>query len=794
MREVNRAFVELLGIPKTGLVGKPLVLYIHPDERENFHLNLDRITSGQKKPNENIEWETRVKSRNGTSFPATMTVARIRNRQGEETGLRWLVHDLTVSKIAARRKLLLTKTQAKHRETKEANRLLHALIETMPIGVIIADSDGTIAVVNTAGREILGSSVSGSVEYPNHSFTVYSMNGTLLAPEDLPLARVMKEGRPTQNVEFIVRREDGEERAILSGAAPILDESNQVVSGITVFQDITERRRSRQALRDHAYRLQVLRSANDAILTSASFDELVESVLPYSHQLLPCQLASLVVFDMQKGDGVLYNSHADNQTRVKMRQRIAIDKGWPLEELKRGELQITKDITNLVHKPAMFEAVQETGIRSMVSAPLVSNNQLLGTLIFGFAESLNLTADHLDTILQMSGKLALGVLQIRQREELHHHATHLERMVDERTAALRDSEERFRTILHASPFGIALLDTEGKIVVTNPTFRTLTGLATGELTGMSFGRFIDLSDKKVDREIYENLVAGKLTKYQDENRYVSREGDIRWHQITISPIKLPPGEKRWMAVAIMEDITDKKKIQEALARTEKLTMAGRLGASLAHEINNPLQAIIGCLGLADEMLDKDDDVKQYLDIAMQELERTAGIVSQLRDMSRQPGLLIKRTADLNEIVEKSLLLTRKRCQNESIVVNWDPDDELPPIPVAKDRIQQVLLNLILNAIEAMEGGGQLDISTTRTSQPEGVRITVADNGIGIEPDRLSRIFEPFNSNRTEGLGLGLFISRRIITEDHGGHIDVESQVGQGSTFTVFLPVDFESNE
>jgi signal transduction histidine kinase len=94
----------------------------------------------------------------------------------------------------------------------------------------------------------------------------------------------------------------------------------------------------------------------------------------------------------------------------------------------------------------------------------------------------------------------------------------------------------------------------------------------------------------------------------------------------------------------------------------------------------------------------------------------------------------------------------------------------------------------------MEGGGQLDISTTRTSQPEGVRITVADNGIGIEPDRLSRIFEPFNSNRTEGLGLGLFISRRIITEDHGGHIDVESQVGQGSTFTVFLPVDFESNE
>jgi two-component system sensor histidine kinase HydH len=309
-----------------------------------------------------------------------------------------------------------------------------------------------------------------------------------------------------------------------------------------------------------------------------------------------------------------------------------------------------------------------------------------------------------------------------------------------------------------------------------------------ELTGVSFGNFINLANKTDDHdEIYAEMASGTRTKYEGESQYINKTGEVYWYQITISPIKKPTGDKSWLAVATMEDITEKKKVQEALSRTERLTMAGRLGASLAHEINNPLQSVIGCLGLAEEMLADGDEVKHYLDIAMQELERTADIVSQLRDMSRVPGVLSKKPVDVNALIEKALLLTRKRCQTQSIMVKWEPDDGLHQIPLAADRIQQVLLNLILNAVEAMEGGGQLEISTARTSEPDGVCIRIADNGIGIEPNSFPTLFEPFNSNRTEGLGLGLFISRRIINDEHGGHIDVESRPGEGTAFNIHLP-------
>ncbi|MGD8599676.1 MAG: ATP-binding protein, partial [Anaerolineae bacterium] len=113
--------------------------------------------------------------------------------------------------------------------------------------------------------------------------------------------------------------------------------------------------------------------------------------------------------------------------------------------------------------------------------------------------------------------------------------------------------------------------------------------------------------------------------------------------------------------------------------------------------------------------------------------------------------------------------------------------DLPPVPLVPDRMQQVCLNLVLNAVEAMPRGGLLRVSTSVTGQPQGVRIRFADTGVGIAPDTLPQIFEPFHSTRREGLGLGLYISKKVI-DDHGGQIEVESQVGEGTTFTVWLPV------
>jgi PAS domain S-box-containing protein len=785
--EANPAAENLLGIPKKRLLNKPLILYLHPSERDRFHSWLERLAVEQKKDEKRPEWEMRFQRHGRPAFPAALTVVPLQDKAHGQSGLLWTLRDLTASKRAARRELLLTKTQVQHRETKEANRLLQALIETMPIGTIIADSEGVIAIVNSAGREILGSSISGPVESPNQSFTTHQLDGASLPPLDRPLARAMRTCEPVRNFEFMIRRADGEERVLLSSAAPVLNEAGEVVSGITIFQDITERKRSREVLRKYAYRLQVLRSANEAILTANTLDELLESVLPYVHQLLPCQLASLLVFDPLKDEGIAYGSYARDESLVERNLQVPIDKRWPLEELARGEVQIVDDLAELVDQPELVTALHERDVRSMIAAPLVYKNRLLGTLNLGFRESVKLAADEMDIVLQMAGKLAIGVLQIRQRQELNQYATQLEQKVARRTQELLDSEERFRTLLNESSFGIALLDTEGRIVISNPALRDMTGQEADQAAGEEFGRFIDLTDKRDVHEIYAALEAGTLTKYQGESHYIRADGDVRWHQVTISLIRRIRNERPWLAVATLEDITEQKRIQAALAKTERLAMAGRLGASLAHEISNPLQSVIGCLGLAEEMMESNDEVQRYLEVAMQELERTAGIVKQLRNLSREHRPMSKTPTDMNALLEKTLLLTRKRCQTQSVEVKWEADRSLPQIPVAADRIQQVFLNLVLNAVDAMQTGGRLDISTSRTSQPDGVRVAFSDNGIGIAPDRLPMIFEPFNSIRTEGLGLGLFISRRIVEEEHSGHIEVESRPGEGSTFSVYLP-------
>jgi len=196
--------------------------------------------------------------------------------------------------------------------------------------------------------------------------------------------------------------------------------------------------------------------------------------------------------------------------------------------------------------------------------------------------------------------------------------------------------------------------------------------------------------------------------------------------------------------------------------------------------------VIGCLGLAEEMLEDGNQVRSYLDIAMEELERTAKIVNQLRDLSRPSDMKNKQPIDLNTLVEKVLFLTRKIRQTNRVELIWDPADRLPLVPLVAESIQQVCINLVLNAIAAMPEGGQLEVTTHLTDAPAGVCITFMDTGTGIEPAHMERIFEPFYSTHLEGLGLGLFISKKII-EQHDGQIEVESHPEKGTTFQIWLP-------
>lgn len=229
-----------------------------------------------------------------------------------------------------------------------------------------------------------------------------------------------------------------------------------------------------------------------------------------------------------------------------------------------------------------------------------------------------------------------------------------------------------------------------------------------------------------------------------------------------------------------------------LLQSAKLAATGKLAASIAHEINNPLQSVQSCIYLVADGLTSGSPNRQYLDIAREEVDRIAKIIQRLADLYR-PSQEGQRSVQLNTLLETVLALMTKRFQQSNVKVVAVLGSDLPPVTAVADQVKQVFFNLLLNAVEAMPEGGELSVSSqvVEKGQRCQVEVLVRDSGVGIAPEALGRIFDPFYTTKAKGTGLGLSISHDIV-ERHGGTIRVESRVGNGSAFVVALPVSGRS--
>ena len=224
--------------------------------------------------------------------------------------------------------------------------------------------------------------------------------------------------------------------------------------------------------------------------------------------------------------------------------------------------------------------------------------------------------------------------------------------------------------------------------------------------------------------------------------------------------------------------------QMQVVQTEKLAATGRLAASLAHEINNPLQAIHNSLQLMLSFQLEADEQQEYLQIADEEIERLMNLVASVLDFARPPQREMRAT-NLNDVVNRVLALAGKYLQHRRVAVKRTLSSGLPSIVVSPDELEQVFINLVLNAVDAMPEGGTLHVASWQARDGR-LAVAFSDTGHGIAPEDLKRVFEPFFSTREDGTGLGLTVSHSVI-ERHGGEIVVESTLGQGTTFTVWLP-------
>lgn len=349
---------------------------------------------------------------------------------------------------------------------------------------------------------------------------------------------------------------------------------------------------------------------------------------------------------------------------------------------------------------------------------------------------------------------------------------------------------------------VAITDQTGIINYVNDEFCRISKYSREELLGQDH-RIINSAYHSKDfiRDLWTTIASGKVWK--GELRNLAKDGSIYWVDTTIVPFLNSEG-KPYQYVAIRHDITQRKVAEEQvlqqaaeLQRAAQLSFVGELAAGLAHEIKNPLAGIQGVVDILIRRRDKNDPEREALEGVRHEVQRIDSTVRALLDRAR-PRLISVRASSLSDIVLRAINLARAQLANlttggPNVGIEFHPPAD--PITIAVDpaQIEDAVLNLIINAIEALDDGGTVKIRLAQSGNERAEEfedeaiVEVSDNGRGISEEDLARIFNPFFTTRPGGTGLGLPAVRRI-ARAHGGRVEVNSTVGEGSTFSLHLPL------
>lgn len=357
---------------------------------------------------------------------------------------------------------------------------------------------------------------------------------------------------------------------------------------------------------------------------------------------------------------------------------------------------------------------------------------------------------------------------------------------------LHKQQELARRLVDSFPDLILVLDPAAKYTFVSPRSKEILGYEPEEIRIMEFGHCAHPEDMPAVKILFEDIVTGHQTFASLETRVRHKQGEWRRIRFNFSPLY---DENASIDGVVLSgrDVTDLKRLEEQLIQAEKLAAMGQMLAGVAHELNNPLTAILGVTELLKEKQNVEDSTKRQLDLTHRQARRAARIVQNLLEFSR-PASPQKKTLDLNSIVERTLQLHEHSLRRNNIEVDFHIQQALPGVVGDANQLIQVLLNLVTNAEQAIRevrDSGRIQIRISRVSSR--LSITVQDDGVGVKPDALPRIFDPFYTTKRPGggTGLGLSICMSIIRE-HGGTIEADALPAGGSAFTVYLPVTTET--
>jgi PAS domain S-box-containing protein len=474
------------------------------------------------------------------------------------------------------------------------------------------------------------------------------------------------------------------------------------------------------------------------------------------------------------------------------------------------------------------------GPRSVLCLPLVKQAKLMGVLYLENKLAPRVFTPKRLTMLELlASQAAISIEHARLYAGLGRLNTELTKENSDRRKAeeaLRASEERWRKLFETSSAGIALVAPGGRYIVANLALQKILGYTGEELQGLTTLKVTYEEDRPDTEVILAECADGQSRNYRLTKRYRRKDGNVIWADVS-STLVPATGDKPAFFATVVVDITERKRAEEELhqkeislreaqselAHVSRVTTMGELAASIAHEVSQPLAGIVTNANASLRWLGAEspnlDEARESIRRIIRDGNRGGQVMSRMRALFKK-ARTTKQSLDINEVIEEVLTLSQSELQRNRVSLHTELANDLPLITGDRVQLQQVILNLIINAIQAMsvveEGQRELWLGSERVAEIPGepereeledkavgdaewthVLIAVRDSGPGLDPKSLDRLFEAFYTTKPQGVGMGLAISRSII-EAHGGRLWAKANAPRGAVFQLTLPIRQET--
>ncbi len=542
-----------------------------------------------------------------------------------------------------------------------------------------------------------------------------------------------------------------------------------------------------EALRRRVQELSLLLDVSLAMTSSLDLAQVLDVIMMEASTVLGAEAGSVLLLDEESGELVFEVSVGAGAETLKGRRLPAGVgvAGWVTQE---GQPVLVSDVNQDTRFYPGIDSLTEIITHSLLCVPLRARNTIIGVVelvnkMEGSFDSSDLTL--LDSLARSAAiaienaRLYTATLKLSQR--------------------LLESEEKYRTLVENAQDAIGRKDLQGHWLFVNRAMEEITGYPLERFYAdpQFIYQIIHVEDRQRVREEENKIARGEVSSFR--YRIVHRDGAERWIWQTGYPVKDAAGSIV-ATEGIARDITETKQMEDQLIQAAKLAATGKLAASIAHEVNNPLQAIRSCLEVVGLRTPPHHVSWLYLDVAQKELARVAEVVKRLVDTYR-PAKEGPGPTDVNAVLEEVLKLMERQFSTSGVVVEKHLSSAPPVIMGLPNQLQQVFLNIALNALEAMPEGGRLRVATAlafsngqegKKDNPTHLLVSFQDTGKGIAAPDLKRVFEPLFTTKPKGTGLGLTVSQAIVHR-HRGTIDIQSEEGRGTTVVIKLPLSARGN-